>query len=232
MPLEIARKQLHFHSPQRPHEIQAWLERSLRSVLNPIPSEARATCQTAFSWAGFLFQIRLVYEAAYTTVDAYTFHMICEVNSPAKDRPTLQRTADSWFSVWTREWKPAPTQINATPSLDLYSTRAAEWLQVHASLQDSLQLQSRILEAMRQGATFHTAHKEGGTRIHFVDNRWFRSDYGESNAYEIFHTPEAFLAFLRQFYDFETSRTLWPNKAPDPTAWCLIYRQLHPAPTS
>jgi hypothetical protein len=227
--IEIARHQLHFHSPQRPQEIQAWLERTLRSLLNPIPGEARATFQTAYSWAGFQFQIRLVYEAAYPAEDAYTFHMNCEATSLPKDLPALQRSASSWFSVWTREWKPAPTQIKTAPSADLYAARAAEWLQVLESLQDPQQLQAMILEAMRQGATFHTAHKEGGTVIRFVENRWYRSDYGESTGYESFHTPEAFLTSLRQFYDFETSRTFWPNKAPEPTAWRLIYRHLHPA---
>jgi hypothetical protein len=226
--IELARKQLYFLSAKRPHEIQDWLERNLSAVLSPVAGEARATFQTSYKWAGIQFQIRLVYEAAFPNEDAYTFYMHCDLSEAPKDLPAYQRSADSWFSVWTREWKAPTKQSNAKSSEDLYATRTAEWLRVHESLQDPVQLQAMILDGMRQGATFSTAHKEGGTVIRYIENRWVRSDYGESDAYEIFRTPESFLAFLRQFYDFETSRNNWPNKVPEATAWRLIYRHLRP----
>lgn len=227
MLIEIARKQIQFRSPRRPHEIQAWLERNIGAVFHPLAGDPPVSFEAAYQWAGLKFQVRLVYEAAFAAEDAYSFHLDCQAESMPKDLPALQRSADSWFKLWTREWKPDSGKNSFRSDEGLYQSRVAEWRKTHDSLQDPEALQGLILEAMKAGATFSTASKEGGTIIGFRENRWFRSEYGESDDYDIYRTPEEFLRFLRQYYDFETSRTIWPNKATEPVVWRLIYRQLH-----
>jgi hypothetical protein len=53
-----------------------------------------------------------------------------------------------------------------------------------------------------------------------------RADYGESSSVEAFRDEAAFLAFLRRFFDWETSRGAYPGKATEPEAWRLILRLL------
>ena len=79
---------------------------------------------------------------------------------------------------------------------------------------------------MKSGAKFFTSHKEGGTHISWQNGRFVRSDYGESDEREEFTDDGEFLKFLRQFYSWETSRNLYPEKASELTAWKLISRLL------
>jgi hypothetical protein len=100
---------------------------------------------------------------------------------------------------------------------------------IQAHLMEVQSIQQEILSRMREGASFSTAHKEGGTTISFSQGRFVRADYGESSRREEFRDPNRFLAFLRQFYDWETSRNTHPNKVADVVAWRLILRLLQPA---
>jgi hypothetical protein len=79
---------------------------------------------------------------------------------------------------------------------------------------------------MRQGATFSTAHKEGGTVISFRGGRFISADYGESEAVKTFGDEASFLVFLRQFYDWDTSSNVYPNKVSEFDAWKLMLRLL------
>ena len=87
-------------------------------------------------------------------------------------------------------------------------------------------LQREILDGLRRGRIFSTAHKEGGTTIRHHGGKFVRADYGESSRVEEFHDEAAFLAFLRRFFDWETSRGAYPGKPSEPEAWRLILRLL------
>ncbi len=79
---------------------------------------------------------------------------------------------------------------------------------------------------MKRGARFTTSHKEGGANICWANGRFVRSDYGDNPAHQAFSSEADFLEALRQFYDWETSKNLYPNKASDFVAWKLILRLL------
>lgn len=229
---EIARQQLSFHTIECPEVIQARLERDLHAVLFPLPEQTLTTFETHHTWAGLRFQLRLSFEAAFEKENAFTFAALTAASKLPQDLPALQRNAASWFSFWTRDWRAHPP-IDG-PSPELYLARSIQWLADHNRLLDASDLQALILEAMRGGATFSTAHKEGGTNIYYRENMWVRSDYGDSDDYEIFHRPEDFLAALRRFYDHFVSRNTPPphapvQLAPESTAWRLIYRHLRAA---
>ena len=87
-------------------------------------------------------------------------------------------------------------------------------------------IQQIIVERMKRGATFSTAHKEGGTILKWLDGRFIRSDYGENPDLIKFADETEFLKALRQFYDWDTSKALYPSKASDFDAWKLILRKL------
>ena len=59
--------------------------------------------------------------------------------------------------------------------------------------------------------------------------RWYalrRSEYGESDERQEFDSDEAFLARLREFYDYESRREWNPHVPPEIEAWRFIERQM------
>ena len=85
-------------------------------------------------------------------------------------------------------------------------------------------IQEAILDEMRRGGRYATANKEGGTNLGWHESHWVRADYGESDLIETFEDDASFLVFLRKFYDWETSRNVYPAKVSDFDAWKLIWR--------
>lgn len=75
----------------------------------------------------------------------------------------------------------------------------------HATSPEIAQVQRRILEALRGGASFSTCHKEGGTNLVHENGRFVRIDFGDCPDRVVFADEAAFLASLRKFYDWETS---------------------------
>lgn len=67
------------------------------------------------------------------------------------------------------------------------------------------EIQSRILQALRAGASFSTCHKEGGTDIVHQNGRFVRIDFGDNPDRVEYPDEAAFLASLRRFYEWETS---------------------------
>jgi hypothetical protein len=87
-------------------------------------------------------------------------------------------------------------------------------------------IQEGILDALREGKSFSTVHKEGGTNIRLPGDVFVFADYGESSDREEFASPEAFLARLRKFYDWESRRDWYPHPAPEIEVWKYIERKL------
>lgn len=88
--------------------------------------------------------------------------------------------------------------------------------------------QQAILQALRGGASFFTAHKEGGTRIRFDGTQFVRADYGESDLVQRFASDAEFLDFLYRFYEAENTQSVRPASLAQAEAWRLIRRRLDP----
>lgn len=86
--------------------------------------------------------------------------------------------------------------------------------------------QRAIVAALRSGASFSTAHKEGGTTIRFDGRDYLREDFGESPSLTRFATDEELLAFLRRFYHHEVLRDAGPAGVSEAEAWRWIQRRL------
>ena len=85
-------------------------------------------------------------------------------------------------------------------------------------------LQAEVLARLRDGASFSTVHKEGGTRIYWQGGRFIRTDYGDNESEQSFDDESAFLAFLRRFFDREIARGTDRDKVSEEAAWRLILR--------
>lgn len=218
-----------FNDQRSPHEIRCALEREHMTPFDPIMNEGLLEYHATSRRNGLPCTFRLVFTSADVKINHYTLEMgMSWTQSPPDSREYHRKSAGSWFDLWCRDFQIGP----ASPSEPLssrYRTLATEALGAEAHLTDLSAIQQEILNALRKGATFSTAHKEGGTRIGFHSGRFYRQDFGESDVNETFSDDASFLAFLRKFYDWETSRSLAPDKVPVLLAWRLILRLLNPA---
>lgn len=213
--------EVYFEDRRSPQEIQCQLERTLMTLLE-------ATAGEQLRYAGTLrmgdvtYDVRLCFEAAMAEANAYTLRM--EATWPD---PRWESSAVTWLDHWMRGFAPADRATSGTNSPERYQALAQAALRAEAHLTDVAAVQRAIVEAMRRGGTYGTAHKEGGTNIRFRAGVFVRADYGESERVEQFTTEEAFLKFLRRFFDYEVSRHCEPAKPAEYVAWKLLFRLLH-----
>lgn len=90
----------------------------------------------------------------------------------------------------------------------------------------SIALKQAIIPAMKQGARFTTSLKEGGTNITWTAGHFTRSDYGDYPDQLIYASEATLHEALRQFYDWETSKNIYPKKVSELQAWKLTLRLL------
>jgi len=220
-------RELTFHDPRPPQEIQAALEREIMTVLAAVPSETRLTFTALAKAGGVPFRVTLRFEAAHGATNGYTlrFEPLDASLAPAT-LETQRKTLDGWFDLWTGHFTSHPGLALPPASPDRYRELAEQARQADGRLRSVAAVKREILDGLRRGLTFSTAHKEGGTTIRHAGGRFVRTDYGESPRVEEFHDEAAFLTFLRRFFDWETSRGAYPGKASELDAWRLILRLL------
>lgn len=199
-------------------------------ILMQASSEPQPLVYTgSLQWGLIAFTFELRFTAALPSGNAYTL----EVGAAwpvmgESENARCRKSAESWFDLWTSDFH-ATESIQAgagSPTRYAEIARLSRTAEIHLS--GVPQIQQAIVLAMRNGATFSTAHKEGGTEIRFERGQFLRSDYGDNPAGQRFANEAEFLAFLRKFYDWETSRNTAPNKVSDYVAWKLILRLLDP----
>ncbi len=169
--------------------------------------------------------LELRFDAALNASNCYTLAMSSSDSS-----------AKAWFELWTRDLRAAAPPDPGEASADRYRELADESLAAESALSDAAAIQRTILERMRDGDTYSTAHKEGGTIISWRGpllgflgtGHFLRSDYGESSTVQRFEDNAPFLVFLRQFFDWEARAHCYPDQPPDADAWRLILRLLRP----
>jgi len=224
-----ATREIHFRDQRRPNEIQAELERELMTVLTPVRENSRLSYQATVKINGAPHHIELRFDAALMLTCCYSLRidLSCE-GLPAPTRDYQLESFPGWFKLWTRSFKPRPDSEAGTGSAGRYERRVQDALAAEGHLTGVAELQQEILESLRQGASFATAHKEGGTTIRWINHHFESTDYGESNARRVFPAEAEFLAYLRKFYHWETSRNVAPATLSELEAWRLIRRLLRP----
>jgi len=223
--LPCAVRELNLRDPRPPHGVQAALEREFMTPLRPAIVDGLLEYTGAADVNGATCFITLNFLAAHTPANAYHLRLTFSWASlPATAHAYHQRTAGSWFDVWTQAFS---TDAAATPQRsEAYDRLSADALAEEARFSSADSVQAIVLEAVRDGATFRTSHKEGGTVISWSNGRFVRQDFGESDTSERFSSDPDFLAFLRRFFEWETQRHI-PGGAPtEIDRWRLIARLL------
>ncbi len=86
-------------------------------------------------------------------------------------------------------------------------------------------VQNVILEAVRGGKRYTTAHHEAGSTIAFHKRRFVKSDWGEDPGERVFRDDDDFVAFLREYFDWDSRKETRPYKPPELDVWRFIERQ-------
>jgi hemoglobin len=218
---------MHFRDVRPPHEIKFQLERDLMTLFTPSWHEARLAFTASPKVNGLHYHFELSFDASLAGTNAYTLRVGVEGSQlSAADRNQHSDSATSWFKHWTRTFTPAEQATHEAGTAGRYQALAEQALSAESGLTDVASLQQAILHGLRQGATFSTAHKEGSTVIRAAGSGFIRSDYGESELTQRFGSDAEFLDLIRKFYDWETSRSVYPEKVAETVAWKLIYRLL------
>ncbi len=226
-PLAESHLERHFRDSRPPQEIQAHFEKTLMTVLRPGWLGAKLAYRTSAKIAGCIYAAELRFECALADGNCYTLLLDANWSSfAATHHDYFRKSTQSWFEYWTKPFPEAPLPRPEACPEDRYRAVAEAALAAEARLGEVGAVQQAILSAMRQGASFATAHKEGGTNLSWDGSRFRRADYGESEETETFRDDTAFLIFLRNFYDSEVSRNPYPDKLVELDAWRLIYRLL------
>jgi hypothetical protein len=218
---------LHFRDRRPPQGIQFQLEGQLMILMPPRIESEKLVCHGDAKVNGASYSFRLTYQAALPDVNCYSLRIDSSWAAlPATHHEYYRRTSGSWFELWTREFQRASPPEVGVGSAARYQLLSEAALKAEAQLNSVEAIEKAITAAMKSGASFSTAHKEGGTNLCWRNGRFLRSDYGESEERREFADEAEFLTFLRQFYDWETSRSVYPNKVSNLDAWRLILRLL------
>jgi hypothetical protein len=216
---------LHFRDRRPPHEIQSALERDLMALLSATLHDGRLVMGARVNVVGAVYLVELRFDAALPLENCYALRVETSwAEQPATHLEYYRKTAGSWFKFWTRGFTAADPPGPEEGSAPRYQALCTAARQAEQAFDTVPAIQQAIVTALKQGARFTTSHKEGGTNLFWNGQNFVRSDYGDDPAHRTFSDEVEFLSALRQFYDWETSRNVHPDRAPELVAWKLILR--------
>jgi hypothetical protein len=225
-----ASRLFHFRDRRPPHEIQAALECAFVTPMQPAFKNGSLCYPAKVKVTVIPYEIVMRFEAALARSYAYSLRFdVSWADMPATHHDYFRKSCVSWFGFWTREFTEAPSPGPGDNEGARYTAACEMARQAEADLSTVPALQHAILAAMRAGASYTTVHKEGGTTIRWDSEHFVRADYGDSSEHQTHSDDAQFLGFLRQFYDWETSRNVAPDKVSDLDAWRLMLRLLSPS---
>lgn len=218
---------LHFRDHRPPHEVQFALERQLMTLFVASMKNDRLTMTASAKVVGAQYDFTLRFEAAMPHIHCYSLRVEASwADAAATHHDYYRNTANSWFGLWTRDLQPADPPASDASSAARYHEICAASLNAEVHLDTVPALQQAIVAAMKTGARFTTSSKEGDTNITWNGSQFMRIDQGEYPDTVIFSSEPEFLEALRKFYDWETSKNVYPEKVSDLVAWKLMLRLL------
>lgn len=226
-PILTVTRKIHFRDRRTPHEVRCVVEREFMTLLRPTPEDARLTFRADCKCNGVPFRVLFRLEAALLLTNCYLLQFEAGADNLSAEQPAGRgKYLDGWLDLWTRDFNQKPAPEPGEGSVERAQKLAEQALAAEAHLTTVAAVQQEILAALRRGATYSTAHKEGGTTIRYQSDCFVSADYGESDRRDVYRDEAAFLKFLRRFYDTETSRNIYPEKVSEYEAWMLMLRLL------
>jgi hypothetical protein len=224
-----AKRILHFEDKRPPQEVQFALERELMTLFAKAMDNGKLCLLARGNVNGARYNFELRFEAALFFRNCYSLRVEASwAEQPANSHDYFRKTSDSWFSLWTRDLMAANPPKADAGSADRYRKLANAALEAEAHLDSVVAIQQAIITGMKEGGSYSTSHKEGGTNIFWRSGRFIRSDYGDYPDHQEFTDEAEFLKMLQQFCHWEVHRLAGPGKLSEFDIWKLILRRLHP----
>jgi len=178
--------------------------------------------------------VQLRFEAALPKGNWYSLHVSAWVPRTWQTETEFRAEADKSFGYWTRNLQTAPTLgLLGDASQTLYDRLVQEALEKETKLAGEKEdpvpiaaLKHEILDELRKGKSFRTAHHEGGTTIYFDGKNFIHSEYGEQESFTVLATEDEALDRIRGLYDWESRKSSFPHPPPELEVWRFIQRQL------
>ena len=138
------------------------------------------------------------------------------------------------FDYWCTKLKVPTEEIpwaQASPVLleqEIRSTLSseAEAASIREDQAPIVELQQKILAAIRSGYVFRQSHKEGSTLIYFNGTHFARRAEGEYPDYITYPTEAEFLTAIRHWHDWKARRDTYPHSPPELDVWRFIQSEL------
>lgn len=223
-------RSISFHDPRPPQEIRMDLERDLMVLLNAMVEDSRLVMPGTVKVDGATCAVVLRFEAAGVRTNWYS--LVFEMawgELPSDSHAYHRHAADGWFDLWARNFTDTGKTFPEKNCTKRYADQTAAVLGAEAHLNSVEAVQQEIINGMRAGASFSTAHKEGGTVLSFRGDRFIRADFGESQERVEFADEPSFLTALRNLYQWETGRGFHPDQPSEYVRWKLMLRLLRKA---
>lgn len=220
---------LHFEDKRPPQEVQFALERELMTLFAKAIDNGKLCMLARGNVNGARCSFELRFEAALFFRNCYSLRVEASwAEQPANSHDYFRKTSDSWFSLWTRDLMAANPPKTDAGSAERYRKLADAALAAETHLDSVTAIQQAILAGVRDGGSYSTSHKEGGTNIFWRSGKFIRSDYGDSPDQQEFKDEAEFLKMLQQFCHWEVHRLAGQSKLSEFDTWKLILRRLQP----
>lgn len=220
---------LHFEDKRPPQEVQFALERELMTLFAKAMDNGKLCMLARGNVNGARYHFELRFEAALFFRNCYSLRVEASWAEHSTDsHDYFRKTSDSWFSLWTRDLMAANPPKADAGSPERYRKLADAALDAEAHLDSVAAIQRAIITGMKEGGSYSTSHKEGGTNIFWLRGKFIRSDYGDDPDHKEFKDEAEFLKMLQQFCHWEVHRLAGQNKLSEFDTWKLILRRLHP----
>ncbi|MDA4129866.1 MAG: hypothetical protein OK457_03760 [Thaumarchaeota archaeon] len=179
-------------------------------------------------------KLKLTYIAALPERNWYSLEVDCWVPRSWSTENEFLMKSNRAFTYWSGKLN-SINDRTAIPSsiMNLYDQRVLETVekekQVPPSSEEILQtqeIQRMILEKLRKGKSFRTAHHEGGTIIFFDGTSFVQRIYGEEESTKNLESEKEALEYIKQLYDWDSRKDYYPHRPPELTVWKYIQRQL------
>jgi hypothetical protein len=220
---------LHFEDKRPPQEVQFALERELMTLFAKAMDNGKLCLLARGNVNGARYNFELRFEAALFFRNCYSLRVEASwAEHSADSHDYFRKTSDSWFSLWTRDLMAANPPKADAGSAERYRKLADAALAAETHLDSVTAIQQAIIAGVRDGGSYSTSHKEGGTNIFWRSGKFIRSDYGDYPDHQEFKDEAEFLKMLQQFCHWEVHRLAGQNKLSEFDIWKLILRRLHP----
>lgn len=220
---------LHFEDKRPPQEVQFAVERELMTLFAKTMNDGKLCMLARGNVNGARYNFELRFEAALFFRNCYSLRVeVSWADQPANSHDYFRKTSDSWFSLWTRDLMAANPPKADAGSPERYRKLAEAALAAETHLDSVAAIQQAIIAGVKDGGSYSTSHKEGGTNIFWRNDKFIRSDFGDYPDHKEFTDEAEFLKMLQQFCQWDVHRLAGQNKLSEFDTWKLILRRLRP----